>query len=64
MRTDFENLQDGQEITLYPSELNPITRSRHRVIHQNGYYFIEGEHEPAYYFGDVAEFNNGFNIVD
>ena len=63
MRTDFENLQDGDEITLHPNAMNPLHSKPVKTRYIFGYFFCEGTHPedgPDYYFGDVLAYNEGF----
>lgn len=63
MRTDFENLQDGDQVTLYPSVENPLHRTPIVATYSGGYFYCEGtnpEKGPDYYLGDVLRFNEGF----
>ena len=66
MRTDFENLQDGDKVKLYPNENNPLHKKPVNAIYSGGYFFCEGSptHEgPDYYMGDVLAYNNGFEAI-
>jgi len=62
MRADYESLEDGDEIRLYPRKDNPLYDEPHTVIYSNGYFFpkILKTYEPDYYFGDVFKYNLGF----
>ena len=66
MRTDFENLEDGQIITLHPNNENPITDRPQTVTYSAGY-FWSLDHDvsgPEYYFRDVLKYNHGFTLKD
>lgn len=63
MRTDFENLQDGDRVLLYPNSDNPLHSSPVMATHRGGYYYCDGSdltQGPDYYFNDVARYNVGF----
>ena len=63
MRTDFENLQDGDAIILHPNSDNPLHTLPIKATYSGGYFFCEGTDPldgPDYYFGDVLAFNEGF----
>ncbi len=63
MRTDFENLSDGQQITLHPTANNPLHKKPIKATFQSGYFHCEGTNPmdgPDYYFGDVLRYNQGF----
>ena len=63
MRTDFESLEDGDEITLHPLPDNPLHKKPVKAIFASGYFHCEGSSPadgPDYYFGDVLRFNEGF----
>ena len=63
MRTDFENLTDGDAITLHPNASNPLHKKPVKATYADGYFYCEGsppEEGPDYYFGDVLQYNDGF----
>ncbi len=63
MRNDFQNLEDGQQITLHPNNDNPLHKEPIKATFSDGYFFCEGSNPmdgPDYYFGDVLKFNDGF----
>lgn len=63
MRTDFENLQDGERITLHPNAENLLHKKPVNAIFSSGYFYCDGskpEDGPDYYFGDVLRYNDGF----
>lgn len=67
MRTDFENLSDGDHITLYPNSDNPIHSKPVNAYFFSGYFCCDGtppEDGPDYYWGDVFRYNDGFEIAD
>ncbi|HUU97818.1 MAG TPA: hypothetical protein VM487_18945 [Phycisphaerae bacterium] len=69
MRTDFENLEDGQRIVLYPNADNPLHRKPVEVTFQRGYFYSDSAHlraypGPDYYFGDVLRYNDGFTVCE
>lgn len=66
MRTDFENLEDGARITLFPNALNPLHKKPVIATMQSGYFLCDGSDPmdgPDYYFGDVLTYNDGFEAV-
>ncbi len=66
MRTDFENLPDGAALILYPNENNPLHSKPVKATYQGGYYYCEGSDRmcgPDYYFRDVGDFNEGFEVA-
>ena len=67
MRTDFENLRDGDEIILYPNKDNPLHKKPVKASFWGGYFFcnnIFSEDGPTYYLGDVSRYNHGFDLVN
>ncbi len=63
MRTDFENLSDGDTITLHPNAENPLHKKPGQFMFQSGYFYSMtpgDEPGPDYYFGDVLAYNVGF----
>lgn len=65
MRTDIENLKDGDELTLHPNSINPLHKSPIKAVFSGGYFMCEGsdpELGPDYYFRDVLMYNEGFTI--
>lgn len=63
MRTDFENLSDGDVITLYPNGENLLHKRPVKATFSAGYFYCDGTNPtegPDYYFGDVLRFNEGF----
>jgi len=63
MRTDFDNIEDGQSVTLFPRSDNPLHKKPQRVMFQSGYFYSEtpgDEPGPDYYLGDVFTFNEGW----
>lgn len=66
MRTDFENLEDGDRILLYPNESNLLHNKPMVTTYSNGYYYCDSSDPmkgPDYYFRDVALYNSGFAIL-
>ena len=64
MRSDFDNLEDGQQITLVPNEDNPLHSMPVKATYSAGYFYCEGskpEDGPDYYMGDVLAYNLGFH---
>ena len=63
MRTDFENLSDGDVVTLHPNAINPLHKKPVTATFQGGYFYRQGTDPmegPDYYFGNVLTFNDGF----
>lgn len=63
MRTDFETLQDGDKVRLFPNVNNPLHKKPVVATYASGYFYCEGSpaHEgPDYYMGDVLAYNDGF----
>ena len=63
MRTDFDNLQDGDLVTLHPNAANPLHRKPIEAMYQSGYFYCQGTpptEGPDYYLGDVLKYNDGF----
>lgn len=62
-RTDFETLEDGDKVTLFPNADNPLHKKPVKADFAGGYFYCEGTNPaegPDYYFGDVLTFNHGF----
>lgn len=67
MRTDFENLSDGDVVTLHPNASNPLHKRPVEATYQSGYYYCKGTDPrtgPDYYFRDVQAYNHGFTMGD
>ena len=68
MRTDWENLEDGDSIMIYPNEDNPLIRKQAEVYFASGYFYVKGPKKwgegPDFYFGDVARYNVGFDLIE
>lgn len=63
MRTDFENLTDGQRIKLFPLPDNPIQKEPGLATYASGYFYLldaDPMDGPSYYFGDVLANCEGF----
>lgn len=63
MRTDFEKLEDGARITLYPNSSNPLHTSPIKATYQGGYFYCDDSPAidgPDYYWRDVLVYNDGF----
>lgn len=63
MRTDFDNLQEGDKVKLYPNGNNPLHKKPVVALYSSGYFYCEGspaQEGPDYYMGDVLEYNDGF----
>lgn len=65
MRTDFMNLENGAEITLYPLEGNPLHKKPVKAIYMPPYFYCtesEPEEGPDYYLGDILTYIKGFTV--
>ena len=65
MRTDFEKLNDGDSVILYPNRDNPLHTNPVKAVYQSGYFYCNGTPAydgPDYYFGDVLKYNDGFEL--
>ena len=63
MLTDINNLNDGDRITLYPRQDNPLHKDPIKATYSAGYFYCDGSGlvgAPDYYHGDVLKFNEGF----
>ena len=63
MRTDFDMLENGQRITLYPNAQNPLHKQPINATYSGGYFFCDGTSPmdgPDYYLGDVLAYNDGY----
>jgi len=63
MRTDIQNLNDGDRITLFPNNKNPIHNGPVAATFSSGYFYCDGTNPdlgPDYYFRDVLIYNKGF----
>ena len=66
MRTDWENLEDGARIQLYPNNTNPLHDKPVRATYQSGYFWCDGTDPmegPDYYWRDVLVYNDGFQTT-
>lgn len=66
MRTDFQNIEDGSEVCLYPNAENPLHKMPVVAHYDGGYFYCKGTNPmegPDYYMGDVARYNSGFETV-
>lgn len=66
MRTDFDNLQDGDRVMLFPNNANPLHKRATTATYSSGYFYCDGTSPanwPDYYWGDVLTYNNGFEII-
>lgn len=64
LRTDFENLRDGDTIVLHPNASNPLHARPVKAIYASGYFYCKGSNPmdgPDYYMGDVLAYNDGFS---
>lgn len=63
MRTDFENLKNGDLITLHPNASNQLHKKPIKASFSRGYFYCEGTNPmdgPDYYFGDVFAYNESY----
>jgi len=69
LRTDFENLKDGDAVKLYPNGNNPLHNPKNGPVnatYSGGYFYCEGSNPvdgPDYYMGDVMLYNDCFESV-
>ena len=66
LRTDIENLQDGDRVRLHPNASNPLHEAPFDATFSGGYFFADGsphEEGPDYYWRDVLRFNDGFELI-
>lgn len=66
LRTDFDALEDGEGIMIYPRPDNPLHKKPKAAVHSGGYFYCEGTpptQGPDYYLGDVLTFNEGFTLI-
>lgn len=66
MRTDFENLCDGDLVRLFPNARNPLHKRPVEAFFSGGNFYARTtppEDGPDYYFGDVAAYNDGFDLL-
>ncbi|MGD9670226.1 MAG: hypothetical protein AB7U75_14510 [Hyphomicrobiaceae bacterium] len=65
MRNDFDQIEDGATVMLYPRDVNPIHHEPVEAFYQDGYFYCKGSDPldgPDYYFGDVLTYNEGYEI--
>lgn len=65
IRTDFEALEDGARLVLYPTEDNPLHKEPVAATYSGGFFYCDGTSEeegPDYFFGDVFLYNHGFTL--
>ncbi len=63
MQTDFNNLNDGDKITLYPNSDNPLHQWPVTATYYSGFFYCHGTDPfdgPDYYLGDVLRYNDGY----
>jgi hypothetical protein len=63
MRTDFEAIEDGARVELFPNADNPLHKRAIKATYVSGYFYCDGSNPvdgPDYYFGDVARYNAGW----
>ena len=65
--TDFDDLEDGQEIILQPKSNNPLTSKAHKFVFSGGYFYsdppMSSDIGPDYYLGDVSKYNEGWKPI-
>lgn len=67
MRQDFENIQEGDLVKLFPSAFNNLHFKPVEAYFNAGYFYCKdtpAENGPDYYFGDVFLYTNGFEILE
>lgn len=65
MRTDIENLKDGDRVKLHPNADNPLHKKPIAATFQGGYFHCDGSdpmNGPDYYWRDVLQYNEGFEL--
>lgn len=65
MRTDIENLENGQIITIHPGPGNPLHSKPVKASFSHGYFYCAGTKPadgPDYYWADFLLYNEGFTI--
>lgn len=63
MRYDFDQIEDGARITLYPLPDNPLHSKPVAATYAGGYFYCDGTDPtegPDYYLGDVLANCEGF----
>lgn len=66
MRTDFENLPEGQVVILHPGEANFMHREPVRAERQGHYLFCDGSDHPDdadYTMADVSAYCRGWELA-
>ena len=64
MRTDFDNVDEGQIILVYPNPENPLKKKPHPVTRFGPYFYGDNPVEgPDYYLGDIFRYNEGFEVL-
>ena len=65
MRTDFDSLNDGDRIRLFPAPNNPLHGRPVTATQYGGYFYVDGSRPqdgPDYYMGDVLRYCEGFEM--
>lgn len=65
LRRDFQSLEDGARVVLYPDDTNPLHREPVKAIFQGGYFFCDGstaEEGPDYSLKEAAQYTRGFAL--
>lgn len=63
LREDFENLANGDRITIYPARDNPLHKKPVKATFSSGYFYCDDTpptEGPDYYAGDILRWNEGF----
>ena len=63
MRQDFDALNDGDRVILYPLPTNPLHKKPVRASYQSGFFYCDETDPmdgPDYYLRDVLAYNEGF----
>lgn len=66
LRTDWEEMENGTRITLYPNAANPLHKRPVLATYNNGYFYCDEtnpEEGPDYYWRDVLLYNEGFTVA-
>lgn len=66
MRNDFEAIEDGARVMLYPNDRNPLHKKPVKATYAGGYFYCDGTNPtegPDYYLGDVFAYNMGYEVA-
>lgn len=63
MRQDFDALNDGDRVILFPNATNPLHKKPVHASYLSGFFYCDGTDPldgPDYYLRDVLAYNEGF----